>query len=457
MPGDNKKLAQDCFRHVTEAMNKQNWDYCIQLLLQCVKFDPENLLYRQTLRGVEVKKYNNNGSGAKMSGMKLIGIKGRIKRCRLQKAWSGLDYAAEEGLAINPWDAQLSADSGRALREQGFIDVAKFAYEKAAENDPKSKAFLTELAELLEQKLDFHVASNVWERICKLDPMDGEARSRAQQAATKQVIDKGGYEGADDTKGVMAPHEVAKRLKINKPGEVDGPGQSEEADLQRQIRKEPDNKDLYIKIGDLYRRASRLDEARKMFQQALDISGGDQTIRELMEDVELDIMRKNVELGKEKLAKDDDRDAKLKAMNRELLLRETEVLRGRVDRHKADMRIKFQLGLCYMKDDKAAQAIPLFQQASQDNRLETKALAHLGKCFMKEKKFPLARRQFEKAAPKVSQYDDPKLYLDVFYCLGRLCQSSGDKESAENYYSEVLAVDYEYKDTLQRLEEIQSS
>jgi tetratricopeptide (TPR) repeat protein len=454
MSADKKKLGQECFRTMTEAMNKQNWDYAIRMGLQCVKFEPENLLYRQTLRGVETKKYDNNGSGAKMAGMKLMGPKGRIKKCRMRKDWEGVNYAAEEGLVVNPWDAHLNADMGDACRHLGFIDVAKFGYEKATENDPKNKDFLASLAEIHEEKLDFQVAANVWERLYKLDPMNGEARSRAQQAATKQVIDKGGYEGADDTRGVLAPHEIAKRLDIQKPGQADGPGQSEEADLQRQLRKEPDNKDHYIKIGEFYRRNNRLDESRKMFEQAVDISGGDQNVRELLEDVELDIMRKNVELGKEKLT-GDDRAEKLAALKRELLLRETEVLRGRVDRHKSDLRIKFQLAQCYMKDGKSALAIPLFQQASQDNRIETRALAHLGQCFMNEKKFPLARRQFEKAAPKINQHENRDLYLDVYYRLGRLCQAVGDSESAESHYSEVLAVDYDYKDALKRLEEIQ--
>jgi tetratricopeptide (TPR) repeat protein len=120
------------------------------------------------------------------------------------------------------------------------------------------------------------------------------------------------------------------------------------------------------------------------------------------------------------------------------------------------MRIKFQLGECFMRTKQYALAIPLYQQASQDNRIETKSLAKLGFCFMQEKKYPLAKRQFEKAAPKLNANDHPDLFKDVYYWLGRLCEAGSDKESAENYYSEVLAVDYGYKDTLKRLEDLQS-
>lgn len=459
MNGDKRKMAAECWRRGTDAMQNQNWDYAIQMYQQCVKFEPSNLLFRQTLRGTEEKKYDNNKSGAKMAGMKLMGPRGRIKKGQLKKDWEAVDAAAEEGLAINPWEAQLHADLGHALNEIGHKEVATFCYEKAVQNDPNSKDFCRALAELYESRGDYKLAVGVWEQICKINPMDGEARTRAQQAATKQVIDRGGYEGADDTKGVMADHEVAKRLNIQKDGaHIDGPGQSEEADLQRSIRKEPDNKDNYIKLAEFYRRTGKLDESKSMFEKAVELSGGDGNIREMVEDVELDMLRKNLEIARERRGENPD-DEQLKAQVAELkgefIKREMEVLRSRVERYPNDMRLKFSLAECFMQTGKFSQAIPLFQQASQDQRIETKSLACLGKCFMQEKKYPLAKRQFEKAVPMLNVHDDPDLFKDTNYWLGRLCEASSDISAAEDYYSEVLAADYEFRDTLQRLEKLQ--
>ncbi len=453
---DKRKLAADCWRRGNEAMSKENWDYAIQMLHQCVRFDPENLMFRQTLRGCEEKKYGGNKTGAKMAGMKLMSVRGKIKKAQLKKDWDAVDKACEEGLQINPWDAQLNADLGTALKELGFNKVAEHAFEKAVAADPKNKDFLRALAELYEERGRYDLAGGCWERITKIDPMDGDARMRGQQAATKGVIDKGGYEDAESSKGVMADHEVAKRLNIQKDGQADGPGQSEEADLQRAIRKEPDNKDHYTKLGDFYRRAGKLEESRDIYQKAVELSGGDVNIREQVEDVELDMMRKNLEIAQHKAGEGDETaKANAAALDKELLLREIEVLRSRVERYPNDMRNKFRLGECFMRTKQFAEAIPLFQQASQDNRIETKALAKLGFCFMQEKKYPLAKRQFEKAAPKLNANDHPDLFKDVNYWLGRLCEAAGDSESAENYFSEVLAVDYNYKDTLKRLEDLQ--
>ncbi|MGZ0168054.1 MAG: tetratricopeptide repeat protein [Planctomycetales bacterium] len=455
MAVDNKKMAADCFRRGTEAMQKENWDYAIQMFLQCVRMVPDNLLFRQTLRGCEKKKYGNNKSGAKMSGMKLMGPRGRIKKGQLKKEWNLVDQACEEGLTINPWDSQLNADLGAACSRLEFKEIAVYAYECAVEGDSNNKALLTQLAELYEARGDFKLAVDVWERICRVDPNDGAARMKVNQVATKQVIDRGGYEGADDTKGVMAAHEVAKRLNIAKEGAADGPGQSEEADLQRAMRKEPDNKDHYQRLGDFYKRNGKFDEASQMFEKAVELSGGDINIKEQVEDVELDKMRKNIDIAKSRNDDSEEAAQQIKNLEKELHLREMEMLRGRVERYPGDLRLKFRLAEGFMQEGKFAESIPLFQQASRDSRLEPKCLAFLGRCFIQEKKYPLAKRQFEKAVPKIDVHEQEELFLEVHYWLGRLCESAKDADAAEEHYGEVLAVQYEYRDTLKRLEELQ--
>ena len=393
-----------------------------------------------------------------MASVKLIGIRGKVKKAKMKKDWESVDQAAEDGLTINPWDAHLNADIGEACRKLGFDEVAVFGYEKALESDPDNKNFNKALAELLEQRGEYSAAGNIWEKIKKIDPLDGEARSKATQLQATSVLDRGGYEGADSTKDAMADHEIAKRLKVAKPGQADGPGMSEEADLQRAARKEPDKKEPFLKLGDFYRRVGKLNEAKAAFEKALEISGGDAAIREQVEDIELDQMRKKLDTAKENAAKNPDDEIlkkKRATLAVELIRREMEVFKARIEQYPADLRLKFELGQRYMRVKKFALAIPLIQRCVQDNRLEVRALAALGECFRAEKKGTLARRQYEKAVPKLDQHDDPKLFLDVHYWLGRLCEEAGDAAAVEDHYGEVLVVDYDYKDTRSRLENLQ--
>lgn len=452
-----KKIAQDCFKKGTEAMVKQNWDYAIEMFGQSVRFAPDNLMFRQTLRGVERKKYPVKGSGAKMAGMRLMGVKASIKKARMTKNWANLDLSAEEGLTLVPWDAELNADMAEATANQGFNDVAVQGYKWSVDTDPNNKVTLKALGALLEQKGEFLEAIKYWERVFKLDPLDMEARSKITQLNASSVIDKGDFEEEGGDKKEKSIEAIRKAIGKQTSGNAaaDGPGQSEEADLQRAVRKDPDNKHAFIKLADFYRRGGKLEDAGAMYQKALELSGGDPNIREQLEDVEIELMRKSVEIAKSNAAKtpeDKEADAMAKSQATELLKREIECYRARVERYPNDLKLKFTLGERFFKLKMYSQAIPLFQAAVQDTRMEGSALLLLAKCFIQEKKGILARKQLEKAVPKLNAQEHRDTFLETHYYLGRLCEEAKEPDKAGEHYSEVLAVDYEYKDALKRLE-----
>ena len=457
MSDDQKrKIAADCWRRGNEAIPKENWDYAIQMYKTSVKLCPENLTYRQQLRFTEYKKYDNNGSGARMANMKLMTVRGRVKKARMSKDWPGLAEAAEDGLEVNPWDAQLGGDLGDALKELGYQEVAKFAYQEALKVDPGNVAMNRSLALLLEERSEYTEAVDCWKRVLKVDPHSGEARSKMTALDAKSVMDRGGYEGAQSTQNVMAAHEVAKRLKLNP--EADGPGMSVEADLQRAIRKDPASKDNYLKLADFYKREAELEKAEEQLLKALEISGNDIAIREVLEDVQLDLMRKALMIAKEQArGEPDNADLKQRAgeVANELLKRELEVFARRVDRYPNDMRLKYELGTRYMRVRKWQLAIPLFQQARSDPRLKGEALISLGKSFFNDGKAQLAIRQFEQAMPEVKFEDQPKMYTDLYYSAGRLYEEAKNFKAAEEAYQKVLEVDYNYKDTVERLNKLQ--
>jgi hypothetical protein len=108
-----------------------------------------------------------------------------------------------------------------------------------------------------------------------------------------------------------------------------------------------------------------------------------------------------------------------------------------------------------MQKQQWALAIPLLQKSSQDPRLKKMAHVSLGKCFVYDKKPQLARGQFERAIPDLNFDQDPELFKECHYLLARVCEELRDLPAAENHYGEVLAVDYEYRDTNERHEKLQ--
>ena len=465
MSTSQSDIARDCWKKGTQALEKQSWDYAIEMFQQSVRIVPDNLMYRQTLRGALHRKYGNNMSGAKMANMKLMGIRNRLKKARSKQNWAEADQIAVEGLIVNPWNAQINADMGEACHQLGYDAVAADCYERAVEAEPENRDYLRSLADIYEERGEYHRAGNCWAKIVKLDPLDGEARSKETQLQAKQVMDRGGYEKAETTREVKAKvqseydHDLLERQAAREQQASEGPGDDAETDMLHAIRKEPENKAHYLKLATFYRRAGRLEDARVKLNEALEVSVGDTGIREQLEDVELDILRTNVESAKEhsrENAADEKAKKKYKGLAGELLQREIEVFSSRVERYPADMRMKFQLAQKFMKIGKTSSAIPLLQKAVTDSRIEPDVLVALGKCFVSEKKHSLARRQFEKAIPKISHDEKPETFKEANYLLGRICEAAKDFDLAEQYYSEVLAVDYEYRDTLKRLEDMQS-
>ena len=174
--------------------------------------------------------------------------------------------------------------------------------------------------------------------------------------------------------------------------------------------------------------------------------------------MELDATRRNVNYAKERAAQDpnDEQSRAIVAeLATELLSQEIEVYSRRVDRYPNDLKLKHELAKRFMRCKKFDKAIPLLQAASKDIRLEAQVLASLGSCFLAKKQNNLAKRQFEKALEKLNPAETPIPYKECCYYLGRLAEDAKDFPLAEKYYSDILAIDYDYKDVAKRLNEIQ--
>ena len=452
------KAAAESYRRGTEALEKNNFDYAVECFSTCAKLKMDNAMFRQILRGAEYKKYDNNNKGAgALAKSKLIGIRNKIKKAKSKEKWAEADVQCEEGLKLNPWDAGLNSELGQVSMARGddFLDVARFAFMCARNAEPNSKEHNRNFAEVLRAKGEYSESAKIWRHICKLDPNDGEARSNATADDFEQTRTKGGYREAKSTQDVAVQRaQIAGKDK----GPADAPGMSEEADLKHAIRKDPESVENYLKLAHYYRKNRQHEEAHEQLTKALEVSGGDPKVQELVEDVELDRMRLNLGLAKEQAAANKD-DEKLKKAARELdvelLKRELQVFAKRIERYPQELSLKMQYAERLMRIKKWAQAIPQLQKASQNVRIKGKALYLLGKCFMNDGKASLARGQFERALPELDHDTDAQLFLDCHYLLARGCEELGDSDAAEKHYGEVLVYDYEYKDTRERLEKLQ--
>jgi tetratricopeptide (TPR) repeat protein len=340
--------------------------------------------------------------------------------------------------------------------------MASINYNLAVKEAPESKPLLRLLALTLEAMASYKEASNYWTRIYQLDPMDSEARSKITQLGAMEVMDRGGVEDAESTQDVK--HKSSAYDDFD-PGaqrgkqEVLGPGMSAEADLQRAIRKNPEKVEAYVQLGEFYTKQKNYAQAFEILQQAVEVSGGDANIREMLEDVEIEQLKQNYDLAKKTAAQEPDDEVhkeNVQALLQELLKRQLQVLYSRVERYPKDSKLRLELGEKLYRVKQFEKAIPHLQRASGDQRLIADVNLLLGKCFYSVKKYGLAINSLKKALPAINPIDRTDQFCEAHYMLGFLSEMQKDFAAAEQHYQEVIGVDYEYRDTLDRLEKIQS-
>lgn len=398
----NAKQALECFVDAGQAIQNQKWKRAIELCAAAVNLAPDNVLYRQLLRAVERRIYNNNKTGSCFALPRIATLRSRINEARECRNWVDLDRAAEEGLQLNPWDSQFNADLGDAARECAFLSIAQFAYETAVSPDgaPDNQAFLTTFASIYEETANDYAAMKTLQKVLRQDPFNQTIQDKIESLPLSSIAESCRYD----------ERRAARRKSIQEVHPID---RMEVAQLQQKLCEDPTNLADCLRMAEHDRRAGMLEDAVNVLRQGFDVTG-ELNVYERMEDVELEQLRRDLILTAEILAEEfatQDDDGKSRAAFNEstqkLLNQEIEVFVRRVKRYPHDLRLKDDLGTRFMRKKEFGRAIPLLQSASKDIRLEVRALTRLGHCFLAQKQNKLAQQQFDKAREKSIDDTDP--------------------------------------------------
>ncbi|MCA9051702.1 MAG: tetratricopeptide repeat protein, partial [Planctomycetaceae bacterium] len=343
--------AQEWFRKGTEAMNRQNWDFAVESFNNAIKMKPDVLLFRQTKLLCCRKMYNDNGTGARMAGMKLMGVRSKIKKARSKEEWAAMDEQAEEGLGINPWDAQLLADVGEACAALDRGEIAIFALTKAVELAGDNIDFLRRLGRVAHERGEYNLARNCFKKIYALDPTDSDARSMMGRIDADAVMDRGNYDKAGSTQDVKVEKEPTNAYEEDRrarrgrgPADSVAPGESVEMDLRQAIRKDPKNIALYTKLADHLRAERKLPQAVEQLDLALSMAPNETGVLEMKEDIEIEMIKDRLAEAVERARKNPDKahlKEKADALKEELLNLEVAALASRTERNPNDMKIRY--------------------------------------------------------------------------------------------------------------------
>ncbi|MFT5108830.1 MAG: putative Zn-dependent protease, partial [Pseudoalteromonas tetraodonis] len=174
--GDLNPSLKKLWLKSLSAIEMNNLDYAVSLLLNIIKEEPGFLQGRKTMRAAAVQAQKSSSKKASM--MKPWGkLKGKVKKDPV-----GALHDIEAELAKDP----ISIDGNKLLSDSalsaGMFETSAFALETVRENHPKETKALHLLAQLYLTHGHPDKAAGVFNEIVDRDPTDGSAAKSARDA-----------------------------------------------------------------------------------------------------------------------------------------------------------------------------------------------------------------------------------------------------------------------------------
>jgi tetratricopeptide (TPR) repeat protein len=448
---EKRRIFQMCFERGSKAAAQGQFDYATDMFTQCIQGDPGNRIYVSNFLGNLQKKYNNNKTGGKLSGMRSATTKGAIKKAEMQKDWLSVLKNGAEVLKLNPWDTSTLVSMAAACDALGFDDCQVAYLQAALDFDIKDVEINRLMGRTLERQGQFDKSSTCWQRVLVgKGGKDEEAQRAIANLAVKKTIKEGGYESAESSTDAM----VDKEQQSFRRGET-GPQITPEQKLEKAISKNPTDLPTYIELADLHLRNERFEQAEAVFAKALEVSGGDMNIRERLEDTQLRRAREQLAQAEKRAQAEGTDEAKslVKRLKTELNNKELEIYRSRMDRYPTNLALKFEVAERLKRGKLYKEAIPLFQKALADPRRKGAVMLSLGECFHHIEQFRLAMSNYEQAVQEIPARDEDLKKL-ALYRAGKLAYGLKDLDTAEKYLTELAGLDFGYEDVSEWLDKI---
>ncbi len=450
----NQKRAQTFFQTGNDAALKANYDYAIQMYQEACKLDPENLIFRQALRGIERRKFNNDPAKVgRLVGTRTQPIRMRARSAKSKGKCPEALAICEEAFAHNPWDVGTARDAADAAEATGFLALAQWLLEsvQAVANDPE---FFRHLAHVHEENGAYPKAIAAFERVKKLSPNDEDINRKINALAASATIKRSGMgEALEQNPAGKAAAEANSNAELE---DLKQPKVTPEERWMKEIKDNPTMVGPYLQFADYLKGRDKLDDAEKVLARGLKMNPDDTTLQLNHAEIQIARLERHVKSIEDHLArKPDDVAAKAKLQQGRTMLAEYEVkeARRRVKLSPTDAKLNHDLGLKLAKIGQHKDAIAAFQLARSSPSLKVQAMYQAGLSFEAEKVPSLAERNYQDAL-KGADPNDIDLIIALHYRLGRVAEVLGNNPGAIEHYSEVAAHDYAYLDVAKRLRDL---
>ncbi len=441
-----------------DALQRDNFDYAIDLFNQVLAREPGLHECRRELRAAQLRKAGGGG--------------GFMKKMWSNASSSPLVAKGEVALRRDPAEALqiaeqiLNGDPNNSAAHRLIVKAATalemprtsvLSLEILFRNSPKDKEVAIQLANALANTGEVNRAEKILSNLQETLPHDNDLAQALKNISARNTMDEGGYDtladGGGSYRDILRNKEEAVSLeqqnRVEKNEDVTARLIGE---YETRLQTEANNLKLIRSLAELYTQRKEFDKALAYYGRlkASDM-GNDSSLDGSIADT---VIRKYDHQISQLDPNAPDYPDKVTVLQAEKQAYQLTEFQKRVERFPSDHQIRFEMGRLYFQAGKISEAIAEFQKAQNNPHRRVASMNYLAQCFAKRKMYDMAARTLQTAIKEKPVLDDEK--RDLIYNLGSVLEDMGKKEEAIEQFKIIYEVDIGYKDVAAKVERFYS-
>jgi len=448
--------ANGFWQKALAALERKNFDYAIEMLIQTLTIEPNFTKARQYLRATQMKKNESAGRfGRLLTGTKLQPLLAKA-RMAVQKNPAEAMTLAEQALTEDPKNGQALSLLAEAAEVAQLPETVVQTLETYIQLNPKDVKTLRWLARAYGLTGQHAEARQIFERLIQINPNDFEAQRGIKDSTATGAMAGGGWEEQDTSfrdKLKDKDESVALEQQSRMVRAEDMVENLIKEKLEA-LTKDPESPVIQRELGKLYAQKDNYDESLRYLEALFAKEGGsDPSLEREISDTkvkrlewQINSKKKQLETNPTNAAALQNEITALEAEFEQLKLSSAERL---VERYPNDLLYRYELGVLYMKVGNVEGAIEQFQKSRSQPQRRVPSLNYLGQCFQQMGLYDLAVDQFNEAINELPTMDSLK--KEMIYNLGSAYEAMGDQDKATAEFKKIFLIDIGYRDVREKI------
>jgi tetratricopeptide (TPR) repeat protein len=452
MPLDLRRM----FTKGNEALQRDNFDYAVDLFSQVLEKEPGFFECRKALRTAQSKKSGGGSTGFFRKMMSNAGSSPQIAKAKmsLQKNPAEALAIAEQILNGDPNNSFAHKIAAEAAQDLEMPRTAALSLEVLSRNSPHDKALAIEFGVALADAGEIARAEKVLIEFARTMQNDPEVAQALKNLSARNTMDEGGYDalagGTGSYRDILKDKDQAVSLEQEKRVQkTEDMAERLIGEYEAKLKTEPNNLKTLRNLAELYTQKKQFDRAISYYERikASEAGAGDAALDRAIAETKVRQFDYQIEQLNPFAADNAEQIAKIKA---DKLTFQVAECQERVEKFPTDLMIRFEMGQLYFQAGKIGEAIQELQKAQGNPHKRLAAMNLLAQCFAKRKMYDLAAKTLQNAIKEKVGFDDEK--KDLIYNLGCVLESMDKKEEAIEQFKLIYETDIGYKDVAAKVD-----